>query len=483
MSFRFEIEATDGKARAGRISTPHGVVETPVFMPVGTLGTVKGVPQDTLEELGVEILLNNTYHLYLRPGVEMVRQLGGVQRFMAWDKPILTDSGGFQVFSLSDLRKVTEEGVAFRSHLDGSSHMFTPESAMAAQIGLGADIIMAFDECTEHPAERERARESMEMTLRWLKRSRDYFEAHKEEVPWFGRGPSGAKAPDLSSARYGTAEALPLQNNDPTLSPQKGDKGGAPTSLETAGPSTRTAIDRAVLAQDDIQNAAGSARVDKRVEFDDPTLSPKTGKDGAPTSFATVAPGHTQALFGIVQGGMYRDLRRESAERTVEIDLTGYAIGGLSVGEPRPMTYEMVDAAIPFLPADKPRYLMGVGTPEEIVHYVAQGVDMMDCVLPTRAARHGLLFTSEGKISIKTARYAKDEGPLDPKCGCKVCGRYSRAYLRHLYASNELLAQVLNTVHNLAYYLDTMRRVRQAILLGEFATFLSGVRPPHLSVP
>ena len=382
MSFRFQIEATDGKARAGRFFTPHGEVQTPVFMPVGTLATVKGVPQDTLEELGVQILLNNTYHLYLRPGVEMVRQFGGVQKFMAWDHPILTDSGGFQVFSLSDLRKVTEDGVAFRSHLDGSSHMFTPESAIAAEIGLGADIIMAFDECTEHPADRERTRDSMERTLRWLQRSKDYFEAHKNEVPWFA------------------------ERNE-----------------------------------------------------------------------------QTQALFGIVQGGMYPDLRRESAQRTVEIDLPGYAIGGLSVGEPRPMTYEMVDAAIPFLPADKPRYLMGVGTPEEIVHYVAQGVDMMDCVLPTRAARHGLLFTSEGKISIKTARYAKDEGPLDSKCGCKVCGRYSRAYLRHLYASNELLAQVLNTVHNLAYYLDTMRRVRQAIMFGEFATFLSGVRPPHLSVP
>jgi queuine tRNA-ribosyltransferase len=433
MSFRFEIEATDGKARAGRMFTPHGVVQTPVFMPVGTLGSVKGVPQDTLEELGVEILLNNTYHLYLRPGVEMVRSLGGVQRFMAWDKPILTDSGGFQVFSLSELRKVTEEGVAFRSHLDGSSHMFTPESAIAAEIGLGADIIMAFDECTEHPAERERARASMEMTLRWLKRSRDYFEAHKNEAPWYGGVPG-----DIRGER---------------------------------GPSTRAEA----LAQDD--NAS---------ESNDPTLSKKMGMDGAPTSLSSIAmvePGQAQALFGIVQGGMYPDLRRESAERTVEIDLPGYAIGGLSVGEPRPLTYEMVDAAMPYLPEDKPRYLMGVGTPEEIVHYVAMGVDMMDCVLPTRAARHGLLFTSEGKLTIKNARYARDEGPLDPKCGCKVCARYSRAYLRHLYASNELLAQVLNTVHNLAYYLDTMKAVRQAILLGEFATFLSGVRPPHLSVP
>jgi queuine tRNA-ribosyltransferase len=380
MSFRFQIEARDGKARAGRFFTPHGEVQTPVFMPVGTVGTVKGVPQDVLEELGVEILLNNTYHLYLRPGVEMIRQLGGVQNFMSWDHPILTDSGGFQVFSLSDLRKVTEEGVAFRSHLDGSSHFFSPESAIAAEIGLGADIIMAFDECTEHPAEYARTQASMEMTLRWAARSQEYFEEHQQEVPWYAE------------------------------------------------------------------------------------------RDG-----------EHQALFGIVQGGMFPDLRRESAQRTVALDFPGYAIGGLSVGEPRPMTYEMVDAAIRFLPDDKPRYLMGVGTPEEIVHYVAMGVDMMDCVLPTRAARHGLLFTSEGRITIKNARFASDEGPVDPNCGCKVCARYSRAYLRHLYASNELLAQVLNTIHNLAYYLDTMRKVRQAIRLGEFATFLSGVRPPHLA--
>ncbi len=401
MSFRFQVEARDGAARAGRFFTPHGEVQTPVFMPVGTLATVKGVSQDTLEELGVQILLNNTYHLYLRPGVEMVRQFGGVQKFMAWNHPILTDSGGFQVFSLSDLRKVTEDGVAFRSHLDGSSHFFSPESAMAAQIGLGADIVMAFDECTEHPAEYARTKDSMEMTLRWAARSKNYFEEHKQEVPWFARGLKSAGS--LDRALNGTAEAVPFQSE-----------------------------------------------------------------------------GVTQTLFGIVQGGMFPDLRRESAQRTVELDFPGYAIGGLSVGEPRPMTYEMVDAAMPFLPQDKPRYLMGVGTPEEIVHYVAMGVDMMDCVLPTRAARHGLLFTSKGRITIKNARYATDDGPLDPTCRCKVCARYSRAYLRHLYASNELLAQVLNTIHNLAYYLDTMRRVRQAILLGEFASFLSGVRPPHL---
>jgi queuine tRNA-ribosyltransferase len=404
MSFRFQVEARDGAARAGRFFTPHGEVQTPVFMPVGTLATVKGVPQDTLEELGVQILLNNTYHLYLRPGVEMVRQLGGVQRFMAWDHPILTDSGGFQVFSLSDLRKVTEDGVAFRSHLDGSSHFFSPESAIAAEIGLGADIIMAFDECTEHPAEYARTQASMEMTLRWAARSKKYFQDHKHEVPWFSRGLKSAR--DFSRTLNGTAEAVPLQSE-----------------------------------------------------------------------------GQTQTLFGIVQGGMFPDLRRQSAQRTVELDFPGYAIGGLSVGEPRSMTYEMVNAAMRFLPEDKPRYLMGVGTPEEIVHYVAMGVDMMDCVLPTRAARHGLLFTSEGRLAIKNARYATDDGPPDPNCGCQVCRRYSRAYLRHLYASNELLAQVLNTVHNLAYYLDTMRKVRQTILLGKFANFLSGVRPPHLTVP
>ncbi len=379
MSFSFQVEASCGSARAGRMVTPHGEVETPVFMPVGTVATVKAVPQDVLEEMGVQILLNNTYHLYLRPGVEQVRRLGGVQKFMSWHKPILTDSGGFQVFSLSELRKINEEGVAFKSHLDGSSHFFSPETSLAAEIGLGADIIMAFDECTEYPAEKERARASMEMTARWARRSKDFFEAHKREVPWFEE---------------------------------------------------------------------------------------KSREKGAE---------QTQALFGIVQGGMHADLRRESAERTVEIGFPGYAIGGLSVGEPREKTWEMVETTLPLLPADKPRYVMGVGTPEEIVQYAALGVDMMDCVLPTRAARHGLLFTSEGKINIKGAKYAGDEGPLDPKCGCKVCRRYSRAYLRHLYVANEVLAQVLNTVHNLAFYLDTMRRVRQAIRLGEFASFRSAV--------
>ena len=417
MSFRFEIEARDGKARAGRLVTPHGEVETPVFMPVGTVGTVKGVPQDVLEDLGVQILLNNTYHLYLRPGVETVRRLGGVQKFMSWDRPILTDSGGFQVFSLSDLRKVTEDGVAFRSHLDGSSHFFSPESSVAAQIGLGADIIMAFDECTEHPAEYARTRDSMEMTLRWAARSKQYFEEHKHEVPWFERS---------------------LKLGDGAIS-------GVPNSCHHEPASASNACHH----------------------------EPASAGEGSAFSPCEATPrlseGQTQTLFGIVQGGMFPDLRRESAQRTVELDFPGYAIGGLSVGEPRPMTYEMVNAAIRFLPEDKPRYLMGVGTPEEIVQYAAQGIDMMDCVLPTRAARHGLLFTSEGRITIKNARYIADEGPLDPACGCKVCARYSRAYLRHLYSSNELLAQVLNTIHNLAFYMGTMKRVREQIRAGAFA--------------
>jgi queuine tRNA-ribosyltransferase len=389
MSLTFEIAATRSFARRGRLTTPHGAVETPVFMPVGTSATVKGVAQEVLEELGVEILLGNTYHLYLRPGIEQVRKLGGLHRFMSWPRAILTDSGGFQVFSLSELRKVTEEGVTFRSHLDGSSHFLSPESAMEAQIGLGADIIMAFDECTEHPADAERARASMEMTLRWAQRSKKYFHEHKEAVPWNSYQPSA-----ISHQQQQAPHPLTRARNDRELG---------------------------------------------------------------------VRAGTTQTLFGIVQGGMDHALRKESAERTIEIGFDGYAIGGLSVGEPRALTREIVESTIQHLPADKPRYLMGVGTPEEIVEYSNLGVDMMDCVLPTRAARHGLLFTSEGKISIKQARYAGDEAPLDPNCSCRVCARYSRAYLRHLYASNEVLAQVLNTIHNLSFYLDTMRRVRHAI--------------------
>ncbi len=331
-------------------------------MPVGTQATVKAVPQHLLEELGAQIILGNTYHLYLRPGHQLIRQLGGLHRFMSWSRALLTDSGGFQVFSLGDLRKVTEDGVRFRSHLDGSSHFFSPEHSIDVQIALGADIIMAFDECTEYPADYARARHSLDLTLRWARRSKEHFIAHRQERPW-------------------------------------------------------------------------------------------------PEEFA----GQTQNLFGIVQGGMFPDLRREAAERLVEMDFPGYAIGGLSVGEPRALTREMIESTLPFLPADKPRYVMGVGYPDEIVEYAAMGVDMMDCVLPTRAARHGLLFTSEGRLNIKNRRFAEDEGPLDPKCACIVCARYSRAYLRHLFVTQEVLSAVLNTVHNLAFYLATMEQVRAKI--------------------
>jgi queuine tRNA-ribosyltransferase len=421
VSTLFQVDATCGSARTGRLITPHGEVATPVFMPVGTLASVKGVPQDLLEELGVQILLGNTYHLYLRPGVEQVRQLGGLHRFMSWRRAILTDSGGFQVFSLNDLRKVTEDGVTFRSHLDGSSHFFSPESAMAAQIGLGADIIMAFDECTEYPAEPSRVRDSMELTLRWAERSKKYFEEHKGEVPW-GQNHVGLDAFVRAGER---------------------------------------------------QLAGGLAHPEQNARSLDSSSPRKRGSDFARDD--RVPAGASQALFGIVQGGMDRQLRKESAERTIEIGFPGYAIGGLSVGEPRALTREIVESALEHLPKDQPRYLMGVGTPEEIVDYASMGVDMMDCVLPTRAARHGLLFTSEGKVSIKQARYAADAGPLDPNCTCRVCQRYSRAYLRHLYASNEVLAQVLNTVHNLSFYLDTMRLVRHSIELGTQVRFLSEV--------
>jgi queuine tRNA-ribosyltransferase len=372
MRFGFEILQGSGTVRRGRISTAHGPVETPVFMPVGTQATVKAVPQDVLEELGAQIILGNNYHLYLRPGTEQIRALGGLHRFMSWERAILTDSGGFQVWSLSEMRKVSDEGVQFRSHLDGSLHLFTPESATASQIALGADIIMAFDECTEYPTDRERARQSMELTVRWAERCK--------------------KAWQVST------------------------------------------ID-------------------------------------------------SQALFAIVQGGMYPDLRKECAQRLVDMDFPGYAIGGLSVGEPRTLTREIVEATLEHLPTDKPRYLMGVGTPEEIVEYSALGVDMMDCVHPTRAARHGLLFTSEGKINIKGARYAADQGPLDPNCSCPVCSRYSRAYLRHLFSTHEVLGQVLNSIHNLACYLDTMKRVRHSIELGDFSRLLSDLRSQNLNSP
>ncbi|MGA9781986.1 MAG: tRNA guanosine(34) transglycosylase Tgt, partial [Terracidiphilus sp.] len=317
---------------------------------------------DTLESLGAEIILGNTYHLYLRPGHEAIRRMGGLHKFISWPHALLTDSGGCQVFSLNELRKVSDVGVHFRSHLDGSSHFFTSEHSIDVQIALGADICMAFDECTEYPASRSRAEESLRLTMTWARRSLDRFRAHREDVPWF---------------------------------------------------------------------------------------DPKVGR--------------MQSLFGIVQGGMYPDLRRQSAEQLIEMDFDGYAIGGLSVGEPRDLTLEMIAEVLPLLPAGKPRYVMGVGYPDEIEQYARMGVDMMDCVLPTRAARHGLLFTSEGRITIKNRQYAEDQQPPDPNCNCMVCRRYTRAYLRHLMQAGEPLSATLNTIHNLAYYLGIMERVRRAL--------------------
>src|SRR5579872_1912474 len=366
-------------------------------MPVGTAGTVKAVMQDVLESLGAQIILGNTYHLYLRPGHEAIRRMGGLHKFISWPRGLLTDSGGFQVYSLTQLRKVTDEGVQFRSHLDGSSHFFTPEHSMDVQIALGADICMAFDECTEYPATRERAEESLRLTMAWAKRSLDHFRAHQHNVPWYGQG-----VPHPSSA-WVRSDRSPFTQA---------------TNVEEGG--------------------------------------------------------CTQSLFGIVQGGVYTDLRRESAERLVAMDFDGYAIGGLSVGEPREATLEVISEVLPLLPKDKPRYVMGVGFPDEIELYARMGVDMMDCVLPTRAARHNLLFTSEGRLNIKNKQFAEDQTPPDPGCDCMVCRRYSRAYLRHLMQAGESLGGILASIHNLAYYLGIMRRVRADLELAPTSQSASG---------
>jgi queuine tRNA-ribosyltransferase len=375
----FELLKTSAAGgRRARLHLPHQTVETPVFMPVGTQGTVKAVPQETLEALGAEIVLGNTYHLYLRPGHEAIRRMGGLHKFIGWPRALLTDSGGFQVFSLNQLRKVTDDGVRFRSHLDGSSHFFTPEHSIDVQIALGADIVMSFDECTEYPASRQRAEESLRLTMAWARRSLDHFRANRHLVPW--SSPEGCC--------------------------------GVPPVPRTWGP----------------------------------------GSDN-----------RTQSLFGIIQGGMYTDLRRQCAEQLVAMDFDGYAIGGLSVGEPRELTLEIIAETLPLLPKDKPRYVMGVGYPDEIEQYARMGVDMMDCVLPTRAARHGLLFTSQGRLNIKNKQYAEDQSPPDPACDCMVCCRYSRAYLRHLMQAGEALSGTLNTIHNLAFYLGIMQRVRASL--------------------
>jgi queuine tRNA-ribosyltransferase len=370
---RFELQAQCPAtgARAGLIHTPHGVIETPVFMPVGTQATVKSLmPRQIEEELDAKIILSNTYHLYLRPGHDLIRQLGGLHRFMDWPRAILTDSGGFQVWSLSKIRRVTEEGVLFHSHLNGDRHLFTPESTVDTQIALGSDIMMVLDECIEYPATRDAVATSTRRTNRWAAQAFTHYRR---------------------------------------------------------------------------QNV-------------------------------------NQALFPIVQGGMYADLRRECAAELVALDAPGYAIGGLSVGEPRDLSLQMVEATAPLLPVAKPRYVMGVGKPEELIEYVAGGIDMMDCVMPSRNARNGCLFTSAGKVIIKNAQYREDGEPLDPACACYTCRHFSRAYLRHLFLAEEILYSVLATLHNLRYYLDIMRRIRQSILLGDFPRLLAAARAAELDL-
>ncbi len=377
MNFSFEVAKTEPSgARRGRLTTPHGTVETPFFLPVGTQATVKGLRNEALEELGAEIILANTYHLYLRPGHELVRKLGGLHQFMSWPRAILTDSGGYQVFSLSELRKMTDEGVRFRSHLDGSEHLLTPEKAAEIQLALGSDIAMVLDECIETPAPREKAEAALKRTTAWARRARLYFQ-----------------------------ECARRNGN------------------------------------------------------------------------------FSQLQFGIVQGATFADLRRQSARQLLELDFPGYAVGGLAVGEPHETTCEMTAEVTALLPQDRPRYLMGVGRPEQIADYVALGIDMMDCVLPTRAARHACLYTSEGRVLIKNTRYAQDQRPIDPTCACSVCRRYSRAYLRHLFAAGELTAAILATHHNVHFYLDIMRQIREAIEFGNLANFSSLMHARYAAGP
>lgn len=360
MELKYELikKSKDCNARLGKIYTNRGVIETPIFMPVGTRATVKAMNVDELKDIGSQIILGNTYHLYLKPGQEIIRMAGGLHKFMNWDKPILTDSGGFQVFSLGDIRKITEEGVEFRSHIDGSKHFISPEKSMEIQNDLGSDIMMAFDECAPYPASYDYVKNSMERTLRWLKRCKDY---HK--------------------------------NTD------------------------------------------------------------------------------KQALFGIIQGGMFKDLRRESALATIDMDLPGYAIGGLSVGEPKEIMVEYLNYTAQFMPENKPRYLMGVGTPDYLFEAVEAGIDVADCVLPTRIARNGTAMTSKGKLVIKNAKYAKDFSPLDDECDCYACKNHTRAYIRHLINVDEILGARLLSIHNLRFLLKTMENIRQAIREDRFLEY------------
>ena len=380
----WKVLATDGEARTGVITTRRSIIETPVFMPVGTQGAMKGVRFEWLEdELDARIILGNTYHLFLRPGLEVIRNFGGRHKFSTWGRSLLTDSGGFQVFSLTDLRKLTEEGVEFRSHIDGSRQFLSPEVSMEAQAALGSEIVMVFDECPPGDADKDATAKSLELTARWARRSKERFDQLQDE---------GA---DSGSVHAGEPP-----------------KGGAQNLL--------------------------------------------SGR---------------QALFGIVQGAGHLDLRKESLDRTVEIGFDGYAIGGLSVGEEKSVMYGVLEYLAPKMPSNSPRYLMGVGTPEDLIEAVSHGVDMFDCVMPTRNGRTGGAFTSRGKLNIRNAKFIKDDAPIDPDCSCSVCRRYSRGYIRHLYQAGEMNAATMISHHNLAFYLDTMRRVRQSIKSGSFARF------------
>lgn len=359
MSFSYKVlkECQNTKARLGELTTPHGVINTPVFMPVGTQATVKAVLPRDLKELGAQIVLSNTYHLYLRPGEDVVKKAGGLHKFMGWDAPILTDSGGFQVFSLGALRKITDEGVSFKSHIDGSEHFISPEKAMEIQNKLGADIMMAFDECVPYPCDYDQAKSAVDRTYLWAKRCK---ENHKRE---------------------------------------------------------------------------------------------------------------DQALFGIVQGSTFEDLRKQSARELIDLDFPGYAIGGLSVGEPKEIMYEVLDYTVPMLPRNKPRYLMGVGSPDALIEGVIRGIDMFDCVLPTREARHGSVLTDNGRLVLRNATYSKDYNPIDEKCDCYTCKNFSRAYIRHLIKSEEILASVLTSIHNLRYLQNLMSRIREAISENSLTKF------------
>ncbi len=377
----FELTGRDGRARSGLISTSRGIIHTPAFMPVGTNGTVKAVSPDELKEMGAEVILANTYHLYLRPGHDVIRSVGGLHRFMNWDRPILTDSGGFQVYSLAALRRIEEDGVHFKSHIDGSMHFIGPQKAMEIQSALGSDIAMVFDECTPYPASYEYALNSLKLTTAWARQCKEIWRGWSNGVM------------EKNKTQY---------SNTPTLQ-------------------------------------------------------------------------YSRALFGIVQGGMYKDLRKRSLEELLEIGFDGYAVGGLSVGEPKEEMYEMINYIGPLLPEDRPRYLMGVGDLMDIVAAVEAGFDMFDCVMPTRNARNGTLFTSEGRISIKRAEYRFDSRPLDRECGCYTCRNYSRAYLRHMFLSREILSMRLNTIHNLYFYLTFFKKMRDAISRGGFDGFKRGI--------